>query len=134
MLRRGLSIITKPSLSIITKQSPWGWSTSLDLKRCNDKMKDKADLKDYVYQVCDLIDMTRFGECQVYKFGTGNKAGYSMLQLIETSNITGHFCDQDNSAFLDIFSCKPYNTIDMVDFTKKFFESDSALFRTTYRY
>jgi S-adenosylmethionine/arginine decarboxylase-like enzyme len=114
---------------------PWGWSTSLDIKNCNSKkIKDKEAIKDYVYTLCDLIEMKRFGPCHIYHFGTDNKAGYSMLQLIETSNITGHFCDQDNSAFLDIFSCKPYNTIDMVDFTKTFFDSDSAVFRTTYRY
>jgi hypothetical protein len=114
---------------------PWGWSTSLDIKNCNSKkIKDREAIKDYVYRLCDLIEMTRFGPCHIYHFGTDNKSGYSMLQLIETSNVTGHFCDQDNSAFLDIFSCKPYNTIDMVDFTQNFFESDSAVFRTTYRY
>ena len=126
MLRRGLSIITKPS--------PWGWSTSVDLKQCNDKIKDKDDLKDYVYQVCDLIDMKRFGECQVYKFGTGNKAGYSMLQLIETSNITGHFCDDNNSAYIDIFSCKPYDAEKLAVFTKRFFESDSMVYNTLERW
>ena len=126
MLRRGLSIITK--------SSPWGWSTSVDLKRCNDKIKDKDDLKDYVYQVCDLIDMKRFGECQVYKFGTGNKAGYSMLQLIETSNITGHFCDDNNSAYIDIFSCKPYDAEKLAVFTKRFFESDSMVYNTLERW
>lgn len=126
MLRRSLSIITKPS--------PWGWSTSLDLKRCNDKIKDKADLKDYVYQVCDLIDMKRFGDCQIYKFGTGNKAGYSMLQLIETSNITGHFCDDNNSAYIDIFSCKPYDARKLSVFTKKFFGADSMVYHTIERW
>ena len=114
---------------------PWGWSTSLDIKNCNSKkIKDREAIKDYVYKLCDLIEMKRFGPCHIYKFGTDNKAGYSMLQLIETSNITGHFCDQDDSAYIDIFSCKPYNTIDMVDFTEKFFESDSTVFKTNYRY
>ena len=126
-------IETKPTRPV--NKLPWGWSTSLDIKNCNSKkIKDKEAIKDYVYRLCDLIEMKRFGPCHIYHFGTDNKAGYSMLQLIETSNITGHFCDQDNSAFLDIFSCKPNNTIDMVDFTKTFFDSDSAVFRTTYRY
>ena len=129
MLRRHFS----KNLSIVTR-GPWGWSTSLDLKRCNNKVKDKADLKDYVYQVTDLIDMTRFGECQIYKFGTGNKAGYSMLQLIETSNITGHFCDENNSAYIDIFSCKPYNAEKLAVFTKRFFEADSMVYHTIERW
>jgi S-adenosylmethionine/arginine decarboxylase-like enzyme len=122
------------SLNIITTRVPWGWSTSLDLKQCNYKVKDKADLKDYIYQVCDLIDMKRFGECQIYKFGTGNKAGYSMLQLIETSNITGHFCDDNNSGYIDIFSCKPYDAKKLAVFTKRFFEADSMVYNTIERW
>ena len=33
-------------------------------------------------------------------------AGYSLVQLIETSAITGHFCDRSGDAYVDIFSCK----------------------------
>ena len=65
-----------------TRKVPWGWSTSLDLKKCNSKIKDKDDIKDYVYQLCHLIEMKRFGPCNVVHFGDDNKSGYSMVQLI----------------------------------------------------
>ena len=117
-----------------TKKLVWGWSTSVDLKNCSNKIKDKDTLKDYVYQVCDLIDMKRFGVCQVYHFGTDNKAGYSLLQLIETSNITGHFCDSTHSAYIDIFSCKPYDEKKMAEFTQRFFESDKMVYKMTERF
>ena len=122
------------NLHILNRKIPWGYSTSLNLKRCNYKIKDKDDIKDYVYQLCDLIKMKRFGTCHVVHFGDGNKAGYSMVQLIETSNITAHFCDQDNSAYIDIFSCKEYDEIEMEKFTKKFFEAESFISITTPRY
>ena len=32
----------------------------------------------------------------------------SLVQLIETSSITGHFVDVNGDAYLDIFSCKPF--------------------------
>jgi len=121
-------------LHIINAKIPWGWSTSVDLKGCSEKIKNKADLKDYCYQVCNLIDMKRFGLCQVYHFGTDNKAGYSLLQLIETSNITGHFCDQDMAGYIDIFSCKPYDERVMAEFTKDFFKADSMVYKMTERY
>ena len=117
-----------------TRKGPWGWSTSLDLKKCNNKIKDKDDIKDYVYQLCDLIEMKRFGECKIVHFGSENKTGYSMIQLIETSNITGHFTDEDNSAYIDIFSCKEYDVLDLERFTKKFFEAESFVSITTPRY
>ena len=122
------------NVSIVTSRVPWGWSTSLDLRRCNDKIKDKADIKDYVWQLCDLIEMKRFGQCHIERFGTGNKAGYSMLQLIETSNITGHFCDDNNSAYIDIFSCKPYDAKELAVFTKQFFQAESMVYHTTQRW
>lgn len=127
-LSRNLHIL-KPDRKI-----PWGFSTVLDLKKCNYKIRNEKDIKDYVYQLTDLIDMKRFGDCKVVHFGSGNKSGYSMLQLIETSNITGHFCDEDNSAFLDIFSCKEYDVLELEKFTKKFFEAESFISRTTPRY
>jgi len=32
-----------------------------------------------------------------------------MIQLIETSLISGHFANLTNSAYIDIFSCKGYD-------------------------
>lgn len=116
------------------RKVPWGWSTSLDLKKCNSKIKDKDDIKDYVLKLCNLIEMKRFGECKIVHFGSENKTGYSMVQLIETSNITGHFCDEDSSAYIDIFSCKEYDALEMERFTKKFFEAQSFVSVTTPRY
>ena len=116
------------------RKVPWGWSTILDLKKCNYKIRNEKDIKDFVYQLTDLIEMKRFGPCNVVHFGTENKSGYSMVQLIETSNITGHFCDEDSSAYLDIFSCKEYDNIEVEKFTKKFFQAESFVSITTPRY
>jgi S-adenosylmethionine/arginine decarboxylase-like enzyme len=53
--------------------------------------------------------MKPYGEPQVVMFGEGNKRGYTLIQLIETSNIAGHFCEESNNAYLDVFSCKPFD-------------------------
>ena len=116
------------------RKAVWGWSTSLDLKKCNYKIGNKNDILDYVLQLTDLIEMKRYGPCYINHFGEGNKSGYSMLQLIETSNISAHFCDQDNSAYIDIFSCKEYDSLEMERFSKKFFDAESFVSITTPRY
>jgi S-adenosylmethionine/arginine decarboxylase-like enzyme len=46
-------------------------------------------------------------------FGTGNKKGYTLVQLIETSNITAHFVEETNDVYIDVFSCKPFNKKDV---------------------
>jgi S-adenosylmethionine/arginine decarboxylase-like enzyme len=53
--------------------------------------------------------MVAYGEPQIVHFGTGNKAGYTLVQLIETSNICGHFVEETNDMYLDVFSCKDFD-------------------------
>ncbi|MGE0022442.1 MAG: S-adenosylmethionine decarboxylase family protein [Hyphomicrobium sp.] len=35
-------------------------------------------------------------------------AGYALVQLIETSAITGHFCYHSGDGYIDILSCKDF--------------------------
>ena len=45
----------------------------------------------------------------IFHFGEDDKQGFTLVQLIETSNICGHFCDDTGNFYLDVFSCKPYD-------------------------
>ena len=104
--------------------APWGLLTSLDIYDCNpDIIRNAHEIKRYVIELCDLIEMKRFGECQVVHFGEDERvAGYSMIQLIETSLISGHFANLTNAAYIDIFSCKPYDPEKVTDFSRAFFQ------------
>lgn len=108
--------------------APWGLLTSLDLYGCNpDKIRDAELIRQYVIELCDLIEMRRFGDCQVVNFGEDERVkGYSMVQLIETSLISGHFADLTNAAYIDIFSCKPYDPDMVISFSREFFEAESV--------
>ncbi len=107
----------------------WGLHTTVDLKNCDPDLIRSADaIRDYVIQLCDLIEMNRFGDPIIVDFGRNPEvAGYSMVQLIETSNISGHFANIDNSAYIDIFSCKLYNPYLVAEFTKTFFKGGNYI-------
>jgi len=112
----------------------WGLSTSVDLQDCNPTtIKSRAKIKAYVVALCDLIGMKRYGDCQIVHFGDGRVAGYSMIQLIETSLISGHFANDTNRAYLDIFSCKGYDPAVVEEFSKKFFGASSSTSSMTLR-
>lgn len=113
----------------------WGLYTSVDIHNCDPAIIRDADMiRQYVVQLCDLIEMKRFGETQVVHFGEDERvAGYSMIQLIETSLISGHFANSTNSAYLDIFSCKFYDANTMVEFTKDYFKASDAVVHVTLR-
>ena len=105
------------------EKNAWGLLTSIDLHSCNPKkIRSAEEIKRFVIELCILIDMKRFGECVVVDFGEDPKvSGFSMMQLIETSLISGHFVNLTNDIYLDIFSCKYYSPEVVAQFAKDFF-------------
>ncbi len=107
-----------------SKGEHWGLSTQINLRGCNDRsISNKNMIETFAIQLCDLISMRRFGEPQVVYFGQEEKfSGYSLVQLIETSCITGHFAvGNDCSAYIDIFSCQAYSPHVVAEFSREFF-------------
>jgi S-adenosylmethionine/arginine decarboxylase-like enzyme len=118
----------------VNKKEPWGISTSVDLYNCDIRYMTDADyIRDTVIQLCDLIEMKRFGDCQIIHFGEGNKEGFTMVQLIETSNLTAHFANDIKAIYFDIFSCKSYDPEKVSDFLARCFYSNEAKVHVTTR-
>ncbi len=107
------------------KQGGWGLATSIDLHACNPTLiKDAKYIEDFVIQLTGKIGMNRYGPCTVVNFGANEKvAGYSMTQLIDSSLVSGHFANQTNNVYLDVFSCKMYNPNIVARFAKKSFQA-----------
>jgi monoamine oxidase len=57
----------------------------------------------------DYYELKRLSPSYRVYFGEDDKAGFTLVQLIETSNITGHFCNSTNDAYIDVFSCKKFD-------------------------
>jgi S-adenosylmethionine decarboxylase len=87
-------------------------------------MQDEAAIKRFVRELCDLIQMRRYGETQVVRFGDDPRVtGFSMTQLIETSLISAHFADNSQAIYLDVFSCAPYDPDATAAFAACFFKA-----------
>lgn len=101
----------------------WGLACSFDIYDCNpDTIRDADEIKRFVRELCDLIEMRRFGDTTVVNFGEDERvAGFSMTQLIETSLISAHFANASNATYLDVFSCKPYDPAVVEQFATEFF-------------
>ena len=113
----------KEAKTIAEKEQVWGLASSIDIYECNpETIRDAEAIREFVAKLCDLIEMKRFGETQVVHFGEDERvAGYSMVQLIETSLISGHFANLTNAVYLDVFSCKPYDPETVKEFAEEFF-------------
>jgi hypothetical protein len=65
--------------------------------------------------------MKQHGLPQVIHFGEDDKKGYTLITLLTTSNISAHFSEDLNSAFIDCFSCKTYNPAIVEKVAREFF-------------
>ncbi len=113
----------------------WGISANVDLYKCNpDMIRDADEIKRYAVELCELIRVTRFGDCVVVNFGEDERiAGFSMTQLIETSLVSGHFANQTNNAYIDVFSCRFFDPREVARFSLSFFEAEESRLQHSFR-
>jgi S-adenosylmethionine/arginine decarboxylase-like enzyme len=110
----------------MSEEKFWGYHAILDAAGCDlDKMTNYENVYNFAKQLVKDIDMVAYGEPQIVNFGSGNKAGYTLVQLIETSNICAHFANENQEIYLDVFSCKPYDERIVEDLVVQYFGAKS---------
>jgi S-adenosylmethionine decarboxylase len=117
------------------REDAWGIQTAVDVHNCDPALiRDAEYVKQFAVDLCDEIDMKRFGETVVVDFGEDERvSGFSLVQLIETSLISGHFANQSNNAHIDIFSCKYYEPYRVADFSRRYFHGSDFTMNVTLR-
>lgn len=100
----------------------FGYHLMLDCAGCNDGIASYSAIYDFIKELVVEIDMVAHGEPIIEYLLPGDpKQGYSLMQLITTSNICGHFMELDGTAYFDVFSCKDYNQQTVIDLVNKYF-------------
>lgn len=115
--------VARPRLAESAPQQ-FGVELILDLYDCDPaSIRSARKLREFVDQMCRLLQMKKFGKTLTPYFGLNapHTAGYSLLQFIETSSITGHFSELTNTAYLNIFSCRPFDAKMAETFSKTYF-------------
>lgn len=112
----------------------WWQIAIINVYNCKkEKLTDKDYLKQFAAKLCKQIDMTPHGEPMIQRFGVWDLEWYSMLQFIETSSITVHLDEFGDRAFVDIFSCKEFDSEAAAIFTKQYFAGAEFTHKTIYR-
>lgn len=109
------------------EKDAYGQELIINLYGCSlRKISSQGAIRTFVTTLCDeVIHMKRYGEPLIPHFGHDNPitAGYSLVQLIETSSVTGHFSELKRSAYINIFSCAWYDMEKTAQFCQEFFEA-----------
>ena len=113
----------------------YGIELILDMHKCDTSTFTKENLSKYFIELCKLIDMKCHGE-PLFWHDDSNRPhlrGISGIQFIETSNIVVHALELLETVFVNIFSCKEFDTKVAEDFTKKFFKAKEVSSRVIER-
>ena len=111
----------------------YGKHLVLTARHCNDKLLDLDTVTRFMTDLVKRIDMVAYGDPLVARFGAGIEVGISGVQLIETSAIVIHTNDTARDLYLDVFSCKGYNELEVVSFVTELFGTEAINFQILLR-
>jgi S-adenosylmethionine/arginine decarboxylase-like enzyme len=101
---------TRKRRSPCTSKGSWGYHLIVNASGCDiEAIRSKKIIAAFSKELVKQIDMVAFGKPQIVHFGSAQCKGYTLVQLIETSNITAHFVEETNDIYLDVFSCKSFD-------------------------
>jgi S-adenosylmethionine/arginine decarboxylase-like enzyme len=98
-------------------------------------LQSEPPLADFVARLVMRIGMNAYGPTQIDYFGQASPAtaGYTVVQKIETSLISGHMVDATRSAYWDVFSCKPFDVVTCLETAVEFFAPETLEWKVLYR-
>ncbi len=131
----GKLLSDEESINKYNTENHWGLHIAVDLGECDhQKISDGEVIKQFAIDLADYIEMKRYGEPIAVHFGDNPKVqGYSLIQLIETSCIAGHFAEDTDRAFIDVFSCKQFPPEKTAEFCKEYFGAKKMEYATLFR-
>ncbi|HET7851588.1 MAG TPA: S-adenosylmethionine decarboxylase [Methyloceanibacter sp.] len=114
----------------------WGKHLIIDMSAGDTEcVRSAQHISRFVETLVETIGMKAYGQPVLEHFAEHlpEAAGYSLVQLIETSAVTGHFCDISGDAYIDIFSCKDFDAELAVEVVRAAFRPQHINFITLVR-
>ena len=109
---------------------PWGYELIVDAFDADPVLiSDGVNIQKFATELVKRIDMVAYGEPLVEWFGSGDKCGFTLVQLIETSNISAHFSEDTGHFYLNVFSCKPFSDKVVLDTINEYFKPKRVVTR-----
>ena len=109
----------------------YGQELILDLHACDAERFTRTSIEQYCVELCELIDMERcdlhfwddVGVPKAEQQTHPKTKGTSAVQFILTSTIVIHTLDLMKAVYVNIFSCKEFDTHEAAQFTANWFDS-----------
>ncbi len=108
----------------------------LDFAGCPvERIKDKDLLERFLNQMPERIGMTLIFPAKVIHLDAEDQidSGFSGFSMLAESHISAHLFSYRGSGFVDIFSCKPFDTALAASYVVDFFQADRISAKTIER-
>ena len=115
---------------------PYGKELILDIHNCDTSTFTRKSINNYFIELCNLIDMERCELCWWDDHDVPleeqqtepHLKGTTAIQFILTSNIVIHTLDLLQNVYINIFSCKDFDSIIAKKFSEKWFKGEIVSF------
>ena len=108
--------------SVNENSEPYGWSLLLSFHDVDDAKFDPKFIKQFGEELVDHLGMVRgpfhiWGSLKDENDTPYVKSdGLSAVQFLMESAVTSHFLDEIHKVYVDIFSCKEYDSFSAIQF------------------
>lgn len=128
---RELPVIARTRAGHMRLREPYGQELILDMHECDARKFTRSSIEEFCVKLCELIDMERcdlifwddVGVSEEEQQTDPKTKGTSAVQFILTSTIVIHTLDLMSAAYINIFSCKEFDTDAAARFTADWFGS-----------
>lgn len=112
------------------KKNYYGKELILDIHECDPSKFNRKSIRNYLKQLCDLIEMERcelkwwddYGVPLSEQETEPHLKGTTAVQFIKTSNIVVHTLDLMENVYINIFSCKDFDVSLAEKFSQEWFK------------
>ncbi len=109
---------------------PYGYELILDLHDCDPDTFNRSSIEDFFEKLCKKIDMT---QCDLHFWDdvgvtpeeqqtSPHTKGTSAVQFILTSTIVIHTLDLMEKVYINVFSCREFNSEIVKQFSSEWFK------------
>jgi S-adenosylmethionine/arginine decarboxylase-like enzyme len=91
----------------------WGYHLILDCHACHvPSIQSRENVYNWIKHLVRVIDMEPIGDPHIEYTAAEfpDKAGFTAIQVIVTSSIVAHFIDSTGDVYIDVFSCKEFDS------------------------
>jgi len=116
-----------------TLKEHWGYHLLVQIAEGNKDLDNPKVVGKFLQEMCKELEMRPMGLPVVLNVTGVEGRGVTAIQFITTSHISIHSDSDKMSAYIDIFSCAPYQHVTALKLIQKTFEPKSMGYKWLYR-